>query len=913
MKKKITLSMIAMLSILGIAGCRKTPSNTPNSSTPSEKTPITLTKLEIANKDELTGFHYVDSEDATLRITVDEGKNVNDLIASKDIKIASSNDKVAMVLGQRIVFKGVGDVKITITGGGKEDSVSFYVGNPVTLVPEDTAVGKAGTMKVAVESEKNGSDAALYDWSSSDETKATVDATGLVTGVAVGEVTIFAKLKTNAKEGAAITIKVEESVAQPVAINTLAKSTKSTTTRGEIVAKYASGFVIDDGTGAIVVYQKTTLAIGDVVKVTSSEVSVHHNMLELSGKVTVVKVGYKVAKVQDPVDLTVDIAKKFATSKDDGSDSINLTKKYRWNGVATKAGSYLCLNLNGWNVPIKPIGMDEKAFPYTEGKYYAIEGYWAGYSSSFGGYVNMVITKLEETAPEVTQVTLSASKDTMEVETAKTFTAAVLKSAADKDANAVWSSSNESFATVDQTGKVTAVAAGTATITCTVGGGHADLEITVINKLEVSPLSGVTENKKLYKVRGLIGAVSKKSFVITDGTASLRISVLDTTLLTEHKVGEFIEVLAAANIYNGQISFYQVQTCDITFITENIPENQELTAIDLTKEIADGLVSTGDTPVASHKLYKWTTMVVKSGKYLTFPVDGSSTVIAATESDTANIKEGSTYDVEGYFTGYNKKNKVADFIFTKVTKVIKNEIVFAKDKATINLGEKADITFSWNLVKDVDPKDAELSFTSENEGIATVARDGSVVSVTAVAVGKTAIVGTIKKADAVLAEARLEVEVVDPAASNSITIDSAGLGLTNKYQDYTAVIKDVNWTAYQVSDYGDGIQMRDGDKNDASILPSCVYNTTALPKAIKNVVINFNAKTIGKYNNTTKVVSVTTGNAAITASGTVALAESTELAVTYTPASTTDTFVNVGHIKSKGTVYINSIVINFVD
>ncbi len=903
--------MIAMLSILGIAGCRKTPSNTPNPSTPSEKTPITLTKLEIANKDELTGFHYVDSEDATLRITVDEGKNVNDLIASKDIKIASSNDKVAMVLGQRIVFKGVGDVKITITGGGKEDSVSFYVGNPVTLVPEDTAVGKAGTMKVAVESEKNGSDAALYDWSSSDETKATVDATGLVTGVAVGEVTIFAKLKTNAKEGAAITIKVEESVAQPVAINTLAKSTKSTTTRGEIVAKYASGFVIDDGTGAIVVYQKTTLAIGDVVKVTSSEVSVYHNMLELSGKVTVVKVGYKVAKVQDPVDLTVDIAKKFATSKDNGSDSINLTKKYRWNAVATKAGSHLCLNLNGWNVPIQPTGMDEKAFPYTEGKYYAIEGYWAGYSSSSGGYVNMVITKLEETAPEVTQVTLSASKDTMEVETAKTFTAAVLKSAADKDANAVWSSSNEAFATVDQTGKVTAVAAGTATITCTVGGGHADLTITVINKLETSALSAVTEDKKLYKVRGLIGAVSKKSFVITDGAASLRVSVLDTNLLTEHKTGEFIEVLAAANVCNGQVSFYQVQTCDITFITENIPENQELTAIDLTKEIADGLVSTGDTPVSSHKLYKWTTKVVKSGKNLTFPVDGSSTVIEATESDTANIKEGSTYDVEGYFTGYNK-NKFADFVFTKVTKVIKNEIVFAKDNTTINLGEKADITFSWNLVKDVDPKDVVLSFTSENAEIATATRDGSVVSVTAVAVGKTAIVGTIKKAEAVLAEARLEVEVVDPAASNSITIDSAGLGLANKYQDTTAVIKDVSWTAYQVSDYGDGIQMRDGNKNDPSILPSCVYNTTALPKAIKNVVINFNAKTIGRYNNT-KVVSVTTGNEAITASGTVALAESTELEVTYTPASTTDTFVNVGHIKSKGVVYINSIVINFVD
>ena len=90
---------------------------------------------------------------------------------------------------------------------------------------------------------------------------------------------------------------------------------------------------------------------------------------------------------------------------------------------------------------------------------------------------------------------------------------------------------------------------------------------------------------------------------------------------------------------------------------------------------------------------------------------------------------------------------------------------------------------------------------------------------------------------------------------------------------------------------------------------SNVYNTTALERAIKNVVITFNQA----Y--TKDVVCVATGAAAVT-SATNVIDHTTVVdnVYTYTPATNTDTFFNLSHdATTSGAAYITSVVINFVD
>lgn len=78
----------------------------------------------------------------------------------------------------------------------------------------------------------------------------------------------------------------------------------------------------------------------------------------------------------------------------------------------------------------------------------------------------------------VSEVTLSRTALTMTVGDTEKLTATVLPEHAGYD-GLVWSSNNTSVALVDVEGLVTAVSAGNATITATVGGKQATCEVTV--------------------------------------------------------------------------------------------------------------------------------------------------------------------------------------------------------------------------------------------------------------------------------------------------------------------------------------------------------------------------------------------------------------------------------------------------
>lgn len=140
----------------------------------------------------------------------------------------------------------------------------------------------------------------------------------------------------------------------------------------------------------------------------------------------------------------------------------------------------------------------------------------------------------------------------------------------------------------------------------------------------------------------------------------------------------------------------------------------------------------------------------------------------------------------------------------------------------------------------------------------------------------------------------------------TVTGEALGMSGTGYASDVDKTIDGVKWSFDTCMTKEGYIQMNKKKKPLAA-----VWNTTALPKAVKNVVVNYNAST-GKANRTGLVV--TTGTAMVETNGkSVLTATEDELVYTYTPTNATDTFVRFGHDGDAGTLYINSIVINFVD
>lgn len=144
---------------------------------------------------------------------------------------------------------------------------------------------------------------------------------------------------------------------------------------------------------------------------------------------------------------------------------------------------------------------------------------------------------------------------------------------------------------------------------------------------------------------------------------------------------------------------------------------------------------------------------------------------------------------------------------------------------------------------------------------------------------------------------------------NNVTLTADAFGLPSSgYTDGTFKTGTTEWTYTEfMRSKAGALQMR--LKNGKC---SNAYNTTALEKAIKNVVITFNSS---DQEYTKDVVCVATGTSAVTsATNVVSVDDVVDNVYTYTPTNNTDTFFNLSHhATTSGAAYITSVVINFVD
>ena len=127
----------------------------------------------------------------------------------------------------------------------------------------------------------------------------------------------------------------------------------------------------------------------------------------------------------------------------------------------------------------------------------------------------------------VDSVTITPATLDLTVDGEETLTATVLPDNA-TDKTVEWSSSNEDVATVDENGKVTAIAEGTATITAAAGEQTAECEVTVSAK--TYPITVTTNDETM-------GTASAK---VAEGTASAKV--------TEAKEDELVTLIPVAKI-----------------------------------------------------------------------------------------------------------------------------------------------------------------------------------------------------------------------------------------------------------------------------------------------------------------------------------------------------------------------------
>ena len=309
--------------------------------------------------------------------------------------------------------------------------VAFGTDDAPAVTPETVATGESAETdeKVAKAAEK-----LTIEWTSSDESVATVDETGTVTAVAAGEANVTASVK-DADIAASTHVKV---VVTPTGV--VAPESIDLVTNGENTKDLDAKLVPADATDVKLAYESSDESVATV---------------DETGKVTAVANGectittYVTAKTEDAEASELSAVVVEAADSEEVDDS-----------VATM-----------------PEDLMDSAFGVVPENLKAE-------------------TKVTVTT-NVEGVTLDKTEGVLTVGNTVTVTATVTPDTA-TNASVTWSSSDEAIATVDSEGKITAVAPGTATITAVSDSNpdaSAVYAVTVQAKKVVAPASTKTSSR----------------------------------------------------------------------------------------------------------------------------------------------------------------------------------------------------------------------------------------------------------------------------------------------------------------------------------------------------------------------------------------------------------------------------------
>jgi uncharacterized protein YjdB len=142
--KLIPLTAIAILTLAGCGGSGESATSEAGSSgeTTSETEAPTANSVTISNKEFLQSEWHRGGANRSLEITVDPAININAAITAGTLVTTTTDANVVNVVGLNLYARGVGTATITATYGGKSDSVEITVSDlALTNIGDITEAG----------------------------------------------------------------------------------------------------------------------------------------------------------------------------------------------------------------------------------------------------------------------------------------------------------------------------------------------------------------------------------------------------------------------------------------------------------------------------------------------------------------------------------------------------------------------------------------------------------------------------------------------------------------------------------------------------------------------------------------------------------------------------------------------------
>ncbi|MDE6649416.1 MAG: Ig-like domain-containing protein [Muribaculaceae bacterium] len=305
---------------------------------------------------------------------------------------------------------------------------------------------------------------------------------------------------------------------------------------------------------------------------------------------------------------------------------------------------------------------------------------------------------------EVTKVELDQTAVTLQEEETVTLKAKVSPKDA-TDQTVTWESSDEDVATVTDEGVVTAISAGTATITATSGKVSATCEVTVeapfvaVETITLDKTTAKVEEGKTVPLRADVRPVAATNRTVTWTSSDEAVATVDSKgIVTGVKAGTAVITAKAGE---------KTATCTVT-VTAKVIAVTGITLSQTEATIEEGKTATLTATVAPENATDKTVTWSSSNEAVATVKDG---VVTAVKPGTAVITA-----VAG--------DETAECTVTVTAKAIEVEsITLSQTEATVNVGEPL------TLVATVTPSnatDATVTWSSSNEAIATVDQDGKV-------------------------------------------------------------------------------------------------------------------------------------------------------------------------------------------
>jgi uncharacterized protein YjdB len=376
---------------------------------------------------------------------------------------SSSNTSIATVSTAGVVTAGATTGTVTITAKTTDGAIAatstFYIVSALTLSPSNITVGTGSTYALTATSIPAGSPANSYVWTSAATGTATVNTSGVVTGVTAGNTTITVKTTDGSLTGTSTVYVVGGITITP---STASLNVTKTTT---MVVKSAAGVTIPNTN---VTWTTSNAAIATV---------------STAGVVTAVAGG------------TVTITATTTDGAYSSAASISVISALTVNPTNITIGTGNTFNLNTITTTT-PSGIPASNLVWTSGNttYTTVNASGVATGVAAGNTTITVKTtdgSLTGTANVYVVGGITITPSTASLNVTKTTTMVVKGSAGVTvpNANVTWTSSDPTIATVSAAGVVTAIAGGTVTITATTTDGaySSTASISVISALTINP------------------------------------------------------------------------------------------------------------------------------------------------------------------------------------------------------------------------------------------------------------------------------------------------------------------------------------------------------------------------------------------------------------------------------------------